>query len=292
MSVRARNGSAKQRMMRALALVALGLAVTPAGAASADAAPTTTSTVVKSTSVRPGPATTGVPDGVSLTSSGGMTVTKANTVIEARDIKGSVTVQATGVVIKNSRVSGTGMWGVRVAPGGSLTIVDSEITGFSNALIGSNWTARGLDIYGTTQDGVKLGNNVVLESSWIHDLTPAPGAHADGAQAEASAKNVVVRNNVIDASNTRTGTYGNAAIIIKNDLGSGHSNGPVTITGNHLNGGNFTLFVVPGSKGYTISNVTVTNNTFGPKARYGHARVTMPVTSSGNTNTTGTTVKV
>jgi hypothetical protein len=247
--------------------------------------PTPTPEPSPTSSTRPGPDSTGVPAGVSLKQVSGMTVTVPGTVLDALDISGSVTVKASGVVIKNCRIRGTGFWGVRVESGDAV-IQDSEISGFANAITGSRWTARRVEIFGTTQDGVKLGSYSTLEDSWIHDLTPEPGAHADGAQAESGVKSVVVRNNVIDVYNRTTGTLGNSAIIIKPDLGS-TSPGPVTIENNYLNGGNYTLFVVPGSTGNTITTVNVWRNVFGPNHRYGYASIKMPVQDEGNTTATG-----
>jgi len=233
---------------------------------------------------KPGAGNTGVPAGKTLANSGPITVTRNNTVIDGLDIKGSVTVKATGVVIRNSRISGNGGAGVNVKSGATVSITDTEISGFANGITGTKWSAQRVNIHGSSQDGVKLGSNSSLTDSWIHDLKPEPGAHADAGQAEGSAKNVVVRNNVIDSSNSATGSLGNSALIFKNDLGSATGTGPVLIEGNWLNGGNFTVFVVPGSKGYKIDNVTIKNNRFGPTHRYGFASIKMPVTASGNVN--------
>ncbi len=229
---------------------------------------------------RPGPTTTGVPAGTALTSSGSITVTAAGTVISGLDVHGTVTVAAPGVVVRNSRISGTGYYGIRVTSG-DVTIEDTEILGFQNAISGNDWTGRRLDIHSTTQDGVKLGSHVLLEDSWIHDLTPEPGAHADGGQVQSGVDDVVVRHNVIDSSNARLGTLGNSALIIKPDMG-GSSNGPVVIEDNWLNGGNYTLYVVPGSSGDTIKEVDVLRNRFGSTYRYGPASATVPVNASGN----------
>jgi hypothetical protein len=233
-------------------------------------------------SVKPSATNTGVPAGTTLTKSGAITVTQNGKVIDGLDITGSVTVAATGVVIKNSRITGTGGGGVTVKSGSTVSITDTEISGFVNGITGSYWTAVRINVHGSSQDGVKLGSGSSLTDSWIHGLKPAAGAHADAGQAEGSAKNVVVRNNVIDASNPDNGTLGNSALIFKNDLGSSSGTGPVTIEGNWLNGGNYTLFAVPGSTGYKIANITIKNNRFGSTHRYGFFSIKMPVTASGN----------
>ena len=228
---------------------------------------------------KPGPSNTGVPAGTSLKASGSITVTQANTVLDGLDVSGSITVKASGVVIKNTKVHGSGSYGIYVASG-SVAISDSEIYGgFENAIGFGNWTATRVNIHGTTGDGVKLGSNVTLQDSWIHDLTPGPSAHADGAQLQSGEKNIVIKHNVIDLAST---PRANAALFLAPDLGPS-SDGPLTITDNWLDGGNYTVFCVDGNNGqYLQKNITISNNRFGRGAQYGPARVNVPITQSGN----------
>ncbi len=233
--------------------------------------------VVVSTGM-PGAGSTGVPAGTSLSPSGGIVVTQANTVIDGMDVSGSITVRASGVVIKNSRIHGTGSYGV-YTQSGSVTIYDSEIYGFENAIGFDNWTAVRVNIHGTYGDGVKLGSNVTLQDSWIHDLTPAAGAHSDGGQMQSGVTNLVVRNNVIDLASTPNA---NAALFLAPDLGPSTA-GPVTIEGNWLDGGNYTLFCVDGNNGqYLVGNMKFLGNKFGRHSSYGPSRVNVPITQSGN----------
>ena len=229
---------------------------------------------------KPGPSNTGVPAGTTLTSTGGMTITKDNMVVDAKDISGAVYVRAKNVTITRSKIHGRGTFGVITVGSGSVTIEDSEIYGFENGIGYDNWTATRVDIHGLTDDGVKLGDNATLQDSWIHDMTPSADAHADGGQMQGGSRNVVVRHNVIDMANGRE--FGNAALFIAPDLGPS-SDGPVTITGNWLNGGNYTVFCVDGNNGqYFVKNITFTNNRFGRQSNYGPSRVNVPITQSGN----------
>ena len=230
---------------------------------------------------RPDAANTGVPAGTTLTPTGGMTITKDNTVIDAKDISGPVYVEAKNVTIKRSKIHGNGSddYGVHVRSG-SLVIEDSEIYGFANGIGFNNWAALRVNIHGMTDDGAKLGNNVTLQDSWIHDMTPGAGAHADGAQMQNGVRNLVVRHNTIDMVNGRQ--LGNAALFIAPDLGPSTS-GPVLITDNWLNGGNYTLYCVDGNNGqYFVNNITITNNRFGRQSNYGPSTVNVPITQSGN----------
>lgn len=152
----------------------------------------------------PGPNTTGVPSGTTLRASDQLRVTKANTILSGLDISGPVSIEAPGVVIEKSRIHGSGGGnGVQVRSG-SVTIRDSEIYGFENGIGGDRWEAHRVDIHSTTGDGLKLGSDSLIANSWIHGLTPGSGAHADGIQVQSGVVNAVVRNNVIDLSDTRS----------------------------------------------------------------------------------------
>jgi hypothetical protein len=254
---------------------------TPTATATATPTPTSTPTAPATSGGTPGASNTGVPAGVTLKASGGLTVTTANTVIDGLDISGAVVVKAPGVVIKNSRIHGSGSGtGVQTSGSGTVTVYDSEIYGFENGIGFDGWTAIRVNIHSTTGDGVKLGSNVLLQDSWIHNLTPSSGAHADGGQVQYGVVNTVIRHNVIDLSTTSSA---NSALFIAPDLGNS-TNGPLTVEGNYLDGGNFTAFCVDGNDGqYFIGNITFRDNTFGRSAQYGPVRVNVPVTWTNNT---------
>ena len=250
---------------------------TPSSVSTSTRTLATITTTAPNTSM-PGAANTGVPAGTTLTPSGPLVLTSAGQVIDGLDISGTVVVRASGVVIKNSRIRGSGSYGVQVLSG-SVTLYDSEVIGFDNGIGFSNWNAYRVDINGQADDGVKLGSNVTLQDSWIHDLKPSPGAHADGAQLQSGEKNVTVRHNNIDLG---TSPNANAALFLAPDLGPS-SAGPLVIDGNRLNGGNYTVFCVDGNNGqYFISNISIVNNRFGRASQYGPARINVPVTQSGN----------
>ena len=240
-------------------------------------APPTTTTISPSSGMANG-TNTGVPAGTTLTASGGLTVTTANTVIDAKDITGSVTIQANNVTIKRSKIHGSGSGnGVNVVSG-SVTVQDSEIYGFENGIAFSNWTATRVNLHGMTGDATKLGSNVTLSDSWVHAMTPAAGAHSDGGQMQGGETNLVVRHNNIDMTCSQC----NSALFIAPDLGP-NSNGPVTITGNWLNGGNYTLYCIDGNNGqYHVKNISITGNRFGRTSAYGPDDINVPITQSGN----------
>lgn len=271
-------------------------APTASATASATSAATATPTPTTATSApavvvpapttpQPGSSNTGVPDGVQLTPSGGLTVTTAGTVLDSLDISGTVVIDAPDVTIRNSRIVGDQVYGVQVVSG-SVTITDSEIAGFENAIAGGGWTAHRLDIHSVTGDGVKVGSDVTLDTSWIHDLDPAPGAHADGVQMQSGVVNLVITGNTIDV-----GPDANSAIFLAPDLGPSTA-GPVTVNGNWLDGGGYSLFCVDGASGrYFVDDISITNNRFGSQSRYGPVRINVPVTMSGNVDASGAAVQ-
>ena len=158
-----------------------------------------------------------------------------------------------------------------------MVIEDTEITGGQNGIQFANWTCRRCNIHGQSQDGVKLGSNVLLEDSWIHDLAPESGAHADAAQMQNGVSNLVVRRNTLDSRGVgEAGAphMGNAALFVAPSLGP-NSDGPVLLENNLLAGGNFTLHFSDGNYGqYHQRGVTIRGNRWKRGTfRYGPVRV-------------------
>ncbi len=228
----------------------------------------------------PNASNTGVPAGVSLQSSGGMTITTAGAVVDAKNIRGSITVSAPGVVIKRSRFTGNGeSFAIKTTGSGSVRVEDCEFTGDYRAAVIAydNWTMVRSDLYGLPADGVKLGSNVLFQDNYVHDFSTASGNHADGGQVQNGVVNTVVRHNTITLSATQ-----NAALFLAPDLGPS-TPGPLTIENNLLGGGNYTLYVVDGNNGqYFINNISVRDNRFTRTFKYGSVNTNVPVASSGN----------
>jgi hypothetical protein len=227
---------------------------------------------------------TGVRAGTALTPWAGGTITAANTVISARDITGQVTIAAPGVVIKNSRIHVSDDSYDVLVRSGNVLIQDSELYGNPDGagIAFDNWTGIRLNIHNFPDDGVKLGSNVRLQDSYIHDFATSPGAHADGGQMQGGEVNLTVRHNTIMARSVGSGAT-NAALFIAPDLGPS-TNGPVTIDNNLLGGGNFAVYIVDGNNGqYFVRNISLTNNRFvRNSAQYGAADINVAVLRSGN----------
>lgn len=255
---------------------------TPAPTSSSPA-PTTqapTPTPDPTPSAKPGATNTGVPAGTVLNPyTGPHTITADNTVIDSKDVTGALIIRAKNVVVKNSKVHDdmNAVAGIYV-DGGSATITDTEIYNFEIGITYANWTAIRVNIHDVTFDATKASSNVRLQDSWLHAPKPQSDAHWDGVQVQNGVTNTVIQGNNIES----TGGGTNSALFLCPDLGPS-TNGPLTVTGNWLDGGNYALWVLDGNNGqYFINNISVTGNRFGRSSLYGAARVNVPVTWTGN----------
>ncbi len=212
-----------------------------------------------------------------LVPSGSIEVLRADTVIEGMDITGRIEVKAPRVTVRNSRVRSSDLFPVRVFPGGSLFIEYTEIIGTSSceaAVAHGNYTARSLDIHGTT-DGFRAGSNVIIEGCYIHDLAASIGSGNDGIR-QLSGRNVLIRNNTIQMPPGST-----SAIMIATDTGSIDN---VLIDSNIMNGGGFIIYCRTGYHAPPVAptNVRINNNRMGRDFDHGLFSINGTITFSGN----------
>jgi hypothetical protein len=194
---------------------------------------------------------------------GDLIVTTPGAVIQNLEIRGMVDIQAKNVVMRNVWVWNPSFWTILVRPEGSLLIEDSEIGHPSHpgerGLGGENVTARRLNIH-SVEDGIKAGHNSVYDFIYCHDLdSPLAGPHADCFQDDGGSRNFVIRNSTLDAR-FPNGKSGNAAIIIKSDLGWTKG---ATVEGNFVNGGAYIMMVDKGANFPAPANVVIRDNAFG-----------------------------
>ena len=162
----------------------------------------------------PDASNTGVPAGVTLTPSGGLTIGVAGTVIDAREITGQVVVNAPNVTIRRSRIRSNSMWVIDNNSTG-LVVEDSEIVNrpvagqnnCHNGIGDGNFTVRRSEITGCENAANIGGDNVTFVDNYVHDLdTVGPSyvwgndPHTDGLQLSPGADNLVIRHNWIDPS--------------------------------------------------------------------------------------------
>lgn len=230
--------------------------------------PTPTPSPTPVPSGRPGPDNTG-PTGTLTPISGALN--QAGKVYENVSITGGAKITASNITLRNFRVNG-GLYGIQIADGVTGVVIErGEIVNFDSAgIIGSNWTARYLEIHESQRDGMKPGKNTVLEYSYMHHLGKATGAHADALQLRGSV-NHKSRYNFCDIGwPAPSGYRSNACYMIEEGA---HD---VLIENNWLNGGNYTVNCEGGNGGFY--NITIRNNYFG-KSQYGRVA---GCSSSGN----------
>jgi hypothetical protein len=239
----------------------------------------------------PGATNTGVPAATALTvHNGDINVTKAGTVISGLDVHGAIKVNAPNVTIKNSIIrfrAGGYIDGIHSYSTG-LNIVDTEIAPTTtspnyNGIMGSGFTATGVNVHGVVDAVHIYGNNVTIQNSWLHGNThflqdPNWGgkpSHDDSIQ-------IVSGTNIRILNNTYEGAY-NSGIQITQDNGTVSN---VTIAGNVAGGGGCSVNVSQKGGG-PIAGISVTNNRFRRDQRVSGCAIIRPkttvVASSGNT---------
>ena len=201
----------------------------------------------------PDASNTGVPAGTSLKPTGGFTASTTNAVYDGLDISGTVTVTATNVTIKNSRIKDVAFFGVDIE-GGSVTLQNVEIdcggTG-KKGILNGNFTAIRVNIH-NCEDGVFADRDFTIKDSYIHDLATSPTAHNDGIQS-IDAINVTIEHNRIYAVDT-------SAIWLNNNSG-GQLAQNALVKDNLLAGGGWTLYCPADAS----TNVQILNNAFSTK---------------------------
>ncbi|MEO3807844.1 DUF4082 domain-containing protein [Sphaerisporangium sp. B11E5] len=239
--------------------------LTPSNTPTREATPTPTrsSTPPPPTGSFPGAADTGVPAGVTLKESKSITVTKDGTVIDGMEVRGEINVDADNVTIKNTRVAASpGQWGIIQRQGRSgLVVQDSEVFGngkeqtqFGIINQGGDLTVRRADIH-TISNGI-LTEQGLIEDSYLHDPKYFSGDHTDMIMCTAgppSGAKLVIRGNTVINNLDQTG-----AIALFQDFGVVRN---VTVEGNFLAGGGYSLYAGAGSKGVS-SNIKVVGNVF------------------------------
>jgi hypothetical protein len=225
--------------------------------------PPTTPPTTGPTGSYPDAGSTGVPAGTTLTAYTGPDTVPAGTTIDSKDISTCLSIGGAGVTIKNSKVHGACGYVIDNYghSGTPLTIVDSEIycTGNGGTAIGEeNVVTARVNVHGC-ENGYDINKDFTVQDSYIHDLYQSSEAHSDGAQVSDGGSNIKFLHNRIYAGGNYNGTVvnGTSAIITPRASVGGASN--VTIDGNLMAGGAYTLYCVQSGKG---TNFVVTNNRF------------------------------
>lgn len=228
----------------------------------------------------PGPQSTGVPAGETLTVVNGNQTYDSSyngQTISNREFRGFVTVTGSNITFVNCLFRGgtaSGNSRLLYATGGAtnITVMDSDFEPMNPAptIDGSralNTTFLRVDIRGTT-DGIKTGNNVTIRDSYIHDMLwwasdPNQGGgqtHNDGIQILSGVGVDIIHNTIRPA-----GEHGsNAAVQITQDQGAVDD---ILIEKNHVDWGGCTLNIANKPLA-TLTGVSTLDNHFGRNQRY------------------------
>lgn len=200
------------------------------------------------------------PTGVTLSPSGSITVTASGTVVDSKDISGTLTIQASNVTVKRCRVRSSSYYPIQVKDGYSNVVIqDTEVDGMGGSskaiLIGnSQVTVQRANIH-DSEDGLSLNGSagLTIVDNYVHNPRHSSEGHSDGFEMYGGAHMVIKHNNFdYSGANTSASNFSNW----------GGSINDVTYDGNWLAGGAYMLYVDGNFSGGPISNVKITNNRF------------------------------
>jgi hypothetical protein len=227
-------------------------------------------------------------------------IRQAGTIISCRQIQGMVDIQASNVQILNSTVlansgktgeANNGTADIKVEDGASATIDHVTANGDNGVMAcvfhqGTQLSVTALNC-SSVRDGVfswadtgysaTTGDNFTITGSYFHDFTVLSNSHEDGYQTEGAA------HGRIQGNTFQLSLGANSAIGIWDGL---RSSTDITVSGNLLTGGQFTVYAqdyspgdgAPGhpsaAGGNSLTNVQFLNNSFSTYAagcvgRYG-----------------------
>ena len=258
---------------RAAMAAFVGVILASGGVTSAQAATTAPSrvTAAGTTVAAPGAGNTGVKWGTVLNKQyGDLRITTPGTVIDGREIFGLVRVEAANVTIKNSIIRGRDVTSnsaliyAGAASVKNLLVQNVELKPLKaspniNGINGSNFTLRNVNIHGVVDSVHIFGDNVTVESSWLHNNTHflndpnwnGGPSHDDNIQIQKG-------NNIRIANNTINGSV-NAVLQITQDQGVTSN---VTFANNNVAGGACSLNVAQKARG-AIAGLTIRDNVIG-----------------------------
>lgn len=184
-----------------------------------------------------------------------MSITTANTVIDGKAIGCGLTIRASNVTIKNSRITGPCFYGVEV-PSGNVIIQDSEINCVNNR--GTGVAFRNYAVYRSEirncENGFHIGSNVTIQDTYITGVVEVGGGHGDGIQGT-SGSNVLVKHNTFELKNPIT-----SSMIL-----DGQTFNNMLVEDNFFAAGAYTIYCPDGG-----SNIVYRNNRFyGPVGNWG-----------------------
>ncbi|MFZ1301239.1 MAG: hypothetical protein WAQ27_01500 [Candidatus Microsaccharimonas sp.] len=144
----------------------------------------------------PGAGNTGIPSGTTLTAyTGSCNITTPNTVIDSKTITCGITVTASNVIIRNSKITN----GNLNVNSGSLSIVDTEIDLGNNpddeGVKGSNLTITRANMYGGKRQ--VWCSSCTVQDSYLHDQLADPSGLTHESAARADQGTTLLHNTLL-----------------------------------------------------------------------------------------------
>lgn len=207
--------------------------------------------------------------GVSLTPyTGPLTITTPGTVIDGKDVSGTLSIQADNVTITRSRVRGHINTGYGENTG--ILIQDVEVNpgndnGSLSAIGNSGFTCIRCNVYNAGQ-GFNITSNVTIKDSYVHDLFGQGSSHNEPIVSNGGGPFTIVHNELVGNFNSaRTGGGMSASLALYGDFGQIRD---VLVQYNRFNlgnGGSYCVYAgsVPGKAYPVASNTRFLNNRFG-----------------------------
>jgi 3-phytase len=209
---------------------------------------------------------------------------KSGTTYSNLIIKGQVDVRYVSNVTFVNCVfdAGGSKWAVRAdGTGTNRVFKNCEMKNMASCSVyGSNFSMYSCYVHDSQGDGIKPGQNVLIQGCYLTRLGMSDGAHADGVQIRGGS-NIKIIGNFFNMPTNAAGTNTNSSMFLQLDAKN------VTFDGNWCIGGNYTVCAYPDTAPTTIK---VTNNIFYTGTpRFGFGHVYDGVLWSGNVTDTGKT---
>lgn len=210
----------------------------------------------------------GVPAGISLRQSGGLTVTTAGAMIEGLNIVGQVVINAPNVTLRNCKVTSNSFAVILIKDEISRTLIKNcEIDGQGAG--GQGIAGQGTFVANNIHDcadGIDVrGNHTRIQDNFIHSMRGTENSHFDGIQADGKISDLIIEHNTVINEFAQT-----SALMLDNYWGPIDN---VRIENNLLIGGGYTVYLNEVGKGQPgggpMTNVVFVNNVLG-KGRWGY----------------------
>ncbi|HEY2044284.1 MAG TPA: right-handed parallel beta-helix repeat-containing protein [Jatrophihabitans sp.] len=231
----------------------------------------------------PDASNTGVPAGTVLKPSGSLNITTAGAVVDGLDISGTVTISASNVTLKNSRVTAGAYYVILVKDGVTGAVIQNvEVNGRGTSGASGSFgitgsaTVKACNVY-AVENGLVPDSGSILQNNYVHDLAAPGDAHYDGIQIDGGQSNITIEHNTIINNHDQT-----SAVMIDNGFG------PITnivAQDNYLAGGGYTVYVDGQFNNGAITGVAFRNNRL-TKGTFGYV-----VIRNNNATWTGNTDK-